>query len=131
MRRVFFCFIAFYLIPLTIVKIQFLMFSNLLIVIYQASYEPFITRLKNNMELFNEVCITIITFHICCYSDFMPSEESKVLMGWSMIAFSVVNTILNFGLVLKAGFGSLRLVIVKWYRRFRRLLDPEFMREKT
>ena len=61
----------------------------------------------------------------------MPSEESKVLMGWSMIAFSVVNTILNFGLVLKAGFGSLRLVIVKWYRRFRRLLDPEFMREKT
>ena len=59
----------------------------------------------------------------------MPGEDSKIMMGWSMILIASINTIFNFGLVLKAGGYSLFLV-VKWYRRFRRFLDPDFMREK-
>ena len=43
-RRVFFCFVAFYLLPLTIVKVQIIIMINLLIIIYQGSFAPFVER---------------------------------------------------------------------------------------
>lgn len=49
-------------------------------------------------------------------------------MGWSMILLAIINTIFNFALILIAGIGSLKLVVVKWYRRFKRFRDPNFMR---
>ena len=61
----------------------------------------------------------------------MPDEQTKVLAGWSMIFFAVINTIFNFSIVLREGLRGMRLLCVKWYRRFRRWLDPEFMRQKT
>ena len=123
-RRVFFCFVAFYLLPLTIVKVQIIMMINLFIVIYQASYNPFITKKKNRIELFNEVFITIITFHICLFTEFMPNQESKITMGWSMICLTVVNTIFNFLIILAAGLTSMKLIIIKWYYRLRRFINP-------
>ena len=61
----------------------------------------------------------------------MPDEYTKILSGWSMIFIAFINTIFNFSIVLREGLYGIRLLCVKWYRRFRRLLDPEFMREKT
>ena len=45
-----------------------------------------------------------------------------------MILLAIINTIFNFALILIAGIGSLKLVVVKWYRRFKRFRDPNFMR---
>ena len=128
LRRVFFCFVAFYLLPLTIVKVQIIMMINLLIVIYHCSFDPFISRRKNRIEVFNEVLITIITFHICFFTEFMPNKNGQVFMGWSMIYLTAVNSFFNFALIFFEGFCGIKLVVVKWHRRFRRWLDPEYMR---
>ena len=61
----------------------------------------------------------------------MPNEDRKINMGWSMIYLTVINTILNFIVILAAGICSIKLIIVKWYRRMRRFFDPSFMRIKT
>ena len=124
----FFCFVAFYLLPLTIVKVQIIMMINVFIVIYHCSFNPFISRQKNRLEVFNEVLITIITFHICFFTEFMPDKDMKVLMGWSMIYLTAINSSFNFALIFYAGFRGIRLVVVKWYRRFRRFVDPDYMK---
>lgn len=60
----------------------------------------------------------------------MPNQDTIISMGWSMIYLTAFNIIVNFSIILKAGFRGIWLIIVKWYRRFRRLLNPDFMKPK-
>ena len=129
-RRVNFCFLALFLKHLPIIILQINMLLNLFIIIYQGSICPFITRQQNRIELFNEVFITIITFHLCLFTQFVPEYEVQIKMGWSLIFFTVVLSLGNFMIILREGFRSIYLVFVKYYRRGRRYLDSDYMRKE-
>ena len=58
----------------------------------------------------------------------MPNQDTIIIMGWSMIYLTTINIMFNFSIILKAGLRGIWLIIVKWYRRFRRFLNPKFMR---
>lgn len=60
----------------------------------------------------------------------MPNQDTIIIMGWSMIYLTTINIMFNFSIILKAGLRGIWLIIVKWYRRFRRFLNPKFMRPK-
>ena len=61
------------------------------------------------------------------FTDFVPDEEVKFLMGWVLVGSMALLVGSNLLLVILAAVRSLFLVSVKYYRRLRRFYDPLFM----
>jgi len=82
-RRVIYCYIAFYepFINYIILQIIILMLMNVLMIIYTGN-KPLNNRFMNRHELCNEFFVCIITMHIILFTDYIPDEEIQYLMGW-------------------------------------------------
>lgn len=58
---------------------------NLAACIYMGQVKPWIPRIYNRVEMFNEVCIMFATFILVSFTDFGPDIENKFTMGWQII----------------------------------------------
>ena len=63
------------------------MLANLLLMIWSAKAQPFKARFDNTMELTTEMFLALITFHLVCFTDFIPESnlEARLTMGTSFI----------------------------------------------
>ena len=61
LRRLIFCFVAFYCKEVSFFQIQSLMYLNLANLIYVGGVQPFESRFKNKIEMFNEYTICVVT----------------------------------------------------------------------
>ena len=54
-----------------------------------------------NMEIFNEVKLILIMYHIICFTDYIDDSETKFLIGFSCCAFVVGGLAVNmFSLIV-------------------------------
>ena len=61
--------------------------------------EPMIQISKNRMQLFNEVFVVIISYHLIPLTEFMTDLELRNnLVGKSLIAVTLFNLAVNIGL---------------------------------
>ena len=67
--------------------------------IYQGNYTPLDYQLPNFIETTNQVMIALISSLMFCYTEWIPDEETKFLVGWAMIAMIVLNMIFNMSFV--------------------------------
>jgi hypothetical protein len=58
-------------------------YLNLAILVYNGLSEPFETRKAEKLEYFNEACLSVITYFLFMYSDFIPDEDLKYFTGWA------------------------------------------------
>jgi hypothetical protein len=52
-------------------------------IIYVVSIKPFRLKMKNNLEIFNEILILIISYHLIFYTDYLTDENIKSKLGLS------------------------------------------------
>ena len=102
------------------------MWLNLAVIIYNAGIKPFESRKLNYTELYNEVCVCIVTGHDLFFTDLMPTRKDQFKVGWSMIAFMIVNALCNISVVFKLLVWNIYLIILKWYRRLRKCIDKNY-----
>ena len=69
--------------------------QSLLLIIYIIYYKPFISRLLNMLEIFNEVCILLSSYHLLMFTDFNIDENSENKAGYSLIAITALNVLVN------------------------------------
>ena len=63
--------------------------------------EPMTQISKNRMQLFNEVFVVIISYHLIPLTEFMTDLEVRNnLVGKSLIAVTLFNLAVNIGLAL-------------------------------
>ena len=129
LRRICFCLLAFGLADHSSNQVQAVMLLNLAIIIFQGLNDPFITRKKNRIEMFNEVSIAIATGHDMFFTDIIPTRHGHFLVGWSMISVMLFNAAVNIGIALWILIRHVFLLYLWVYYRLRRLCDPEFMRQ--
>jgi hypothetical protein len=43
-------------------------------ILYLGYYKPFKNNFYNNLELFNEFCIVILSYHLFQFSEFVPDK---------------------------------------------------------
>lgn len=86
LRRVVFCFALF---AVESPGCQYLMiyFNNLAYSIYFFNHKPKSIPYLQNLEMFDEVLINIITMHLIPFSDFGPNPEVQSDLGFSMCTF--------------------------------------------
>jgi len=63
--------------------------------LYFGYSSPFQSRLFNRIELFNEVCITFVSYHLFYFTDFCDDGKYQYYIGFSMIALVLLNVLIN------------------------------------
>jgi len=93
-----------------------ILFINLAMTIYQGQHMPLQERLKNRIELFNEICISFSSYLMLLFTDWVPDSELQYLYGWAMLSLIVLCILVNGFFIFKFGLKSLKLIITKYYQ---------------
>lgn len=102
------------------IQVQCTMGANVLLLIWAAVARSYKTKFDNKMELNTEMFLAIITYHLLCFTDFIPERggglAARVLMGKSFILWVGLLMAVNLYFVFKE-LG--RLSKLKWVRKYR------------
>ncbi len=80
------------------------MLLNIIISVYVISIRPFNSTKTNLIEAFNELSILIGSYHMFLFTDFVPDQTIKYLIGWSLILVTLLNILVNFILMTVLSF---------------------------
>ena len=78
--------------------------------------------LLNYMEVFNEICVLIATYHLFLFTDFVPDPELRYNIGWSIIGVTLVNIVVNMLVMFWSTINQLKLMFKKlaaYYRKWK------------
>ena len=71
----------------------------------------------NRLELFNEICICVISLHLLFFTDWL-SVEMQAKCGWSMIICTAVLITVDLAFVIKYGIRMIYLIAKKYKIRY-------------
>ena len=91
---------------------------SVLVLVYITAVRPFELPLMNRMEIFNEFCTLLAATHLFWFTDFVPDPETQCLFGWSLIAVSVLNIVVNMLVMVWTSLSSLKLLYWKLRNMF-------------
>jgi len=69
-------------------------------IIYVAHYRPFLFKIHNRTELFNEAINMVISYHYILFTDFLDNVEMKFNIGWSIIGCISILILTNMSLII-------------------------------
>ena len=78
------------------------------VISYLVMYRPYKDRRMANLEVFNELTFVAMTYNLCCFSDFIPEAETRSKVGYSFIAFAIINIMVHLFFVLQHTLITLR-----------------------
>ena len=70
---------------------------------------PFIDPLLNRLEIFNELCILVESYHLIAFTPFVDDPAVQYNVGWSMIVVTIFNIVINMSVIAWASFKNLKL----------------------
>ena len=92
-------------------QIQVIVIHSLLLVCYVIYIKPFETRLLNTMEIINESSILVAAYHLFAFTHFVEDPEMQYKVGYSIIAVTIFNVLVNMIVMIAASFKELRQAI--------------------
>ena len=95
---------------------------SILSLIYVAYFRPFENRFDNNKEIFNEICILIVSYSLFIFTDFSMEIQLKNDFGYILISIVIVNIIVNGFFIVKTivSLALLKLKLLKIYCKHRK-----------
>ena len=121
-RRLIFAVSAVVLTGHPTIQIFFLFMQCVLIITYLGTVKPFEAPFNNKLEMFNEICIIGVCYHLMLFTDFLPSPPKQYLLGWSLIGITVLNVVTNMGILFFMGSRDLKIKFIAMWRRFQAYL---------
>lgn len=81
--------------------------------IYLILVQPFEHASLNYIETFNELCIMLASYHLLFFTDFTPDPVFQNEMGWSLIAITTLNIMVNMIVMIKATLSKVKFTCLK------------------
>ena len=78
-------------------------------IVFIAEVKPFELPFLNIMEVINECFIIMAAYHLFLYTEFVPDPILQYKLGWSIIVVTVINIILNMGVMIGVSIRRIRL----------------------
>ena len=104
-----------------ILQIFFQFFLSYIMLKYLIDTRPYDEPILNRLELFNEICILIINYHLLVFTSFISDDNLQYKAGWSIIIFTFSNILVNMMIVFYNTFKKLKslchLLRAKYTRR--------------
>ena len=77
LRRLMFAYMAVFLGNYPFLQIQGLAIQSISILMYLSYTKPFKDKLSNILEMFNEICILILSYHLFYFTDYVEDPLLK------------------------------------------------------
>ena len=75
--------------------------QSICVIEYLFFSKPFIKPSLNNLEIFNEICIVLVTYPTLLFTGYIDADpEFQYSIGWGMIIIIIVNILINCLIVL-------------------------------
>ena len=121
-RRLYFVLVCLELSYFPFLQVQALIFHSILLLIFDTLVRPFHSRLLNNLEIFNEVCILGASYHLLIFTEYDNNENTQYNGGFSIIAITTLNILVNMGIMMYMTFQKIKNHIRKFRFKFREWL---------
>jgi hypothetical protein len=105
LRRLLFAFNAIFLESLPIIQVQVLFGTSLAAIVYLIRFKPFDLPLLNRLEIFNELCLYLMSYPCLLFTDIQINEMAssshfKYSMGWVVVGGVLLNISINMLIML-------------------------------
>ena len=104
LRRTIFVLSATYLDTHDVLQLMIFMVTNLLYMLYIAVCRPLDSPVRNNLEIFNESCIMVMTGSLFAYTLYVDDAEAKYNAGWFFIGVFLCNFGVNSAVLSREMF---------------------------
>ena len=119
-RRIIFVLSAVFLGDFLFVQLLIQAFVSSLVLVYLVYYRPLESPFANRMEIMNECTVLLLLYCLVCFSDFVPSEETRYLIGYVYMAVNLINILIHLSLLLLGSCYKMKLVCKRNCRCCRR-----------
>ena len=82
------------------IQVMSLTFLNTVMILYQGSVRPLLSKLDNTIELTNEFLISICSIHMMFFTDAIAEATLQYDYGKSMCAFILLLSLVNVFFIL-------------------------------
>ena len=127
-RRALLIYCGFFLFNYPGIQVQLTMLINTFLLIWSATARSYKNPFNNKLELNTEMFLSIITFHLICFTDFIPDILYRKEMGYSFIFWVSCLVLINMYFVLKEIIRVFRLHFIKRYRLYLLKNRPELFK---
>ena len=79
--------------------------------VYLIKVRPFNSSLLNAMEIFNEGCLLLASYHVYLFTDHSRDPGFRYNVGWSLIVLTLVNMLFNLVVMVSQTFKSLKAIL--------------------
>jgi hypothetical protein len=90
---------------------------------YLINVRPFISSLLNNMEIFNEGCLLLASYHVYLFTDYSPDPVFRYKVGWCLIVLTLVNMLLNLVIMIGQTFKSFKSMFKIFMKKLKELRE--------
>lgn len=75
------------------------------------------------MEIWNEVCLIFLGYHIFCFTDWVPDPTWRYRIGFSCVLWTLVGLVSNMLVIMVETFWSVKMKIRQFWhaRKLRKL----------
>lgn len=91
LRRLLFSITCVFLTDHPAFQVQLYLLSSIINSTYIGLSKPYEGLGKNRVEIFNEVTIFAVGTHLVALTDFVDDEDTRTIIGWSLIAVVMIN----------------------------------------
>ena len=95
--------------------------------VYLLLVRPLESKAQNNLEIFNELCLTVISYSMFCFCSFIEDPDTVNSIGYLVIAATCFNLLSNMLVILKISFPTIKTALISLFNR----LKTKFKTEKA
>jgi len=77
-------------------------------VIILGRLQPFMWPSKTKYELFSEVVVMLVMYHLICFTPFVPDVDMRFRLGYSVCAIVIVHLAVSMGILLRITYLDLK-----------------------
>ena len=82
-------------------------------IIYIIHAKPYENPLLTKLEIFNELSILMVSYHLFIFTNYVPNERIQYYGGWSCLLITLINIFTNIGIMMRI---SIREIRFKWLK---------------
>ena len=101
-----------------LMQMQVYIITSLIVISALVGILPYNTKTMNAIEIFNEVCILIISHQLPLFTLLFDYPDFQYQFGWAVIFITIINMLVNMLIVMVSLFltlkKTLQKLILKW-----------------
>jgi hypothetical protein len=78
---------------------------------YLTLNKPFTEPSVNRLEIFNELCISLMGYTLITFTDFIEATEIREITSYFVIGIVAINFAVNIGMIVKGMIQKIKFVV--------------------